>query len=165
MNRIRSKHAALHQNPGFCHPKTPLCPHRVQRPLFSRFPIVDECLSGPFRLSHALHTQSHDQHPDVLIFAGGHARAWIRAFHLVAHLTLRVVWGIAHQGFLVPLHGISPTLRSLSITFESISPSEFLNLVCSFPSLEDLALSSRIHGEPDGWPFPPPRQNSPGTFT
>ena len=50
---------------------------------------------------------------------------------------------------LVPLHGFSPVLRSLHLTFTSLPNPEILNLICSFPILEDLALVSRSRRHSD----------------
>ena len=49
------------------------------------------------------------------------------------------------------LHGFSPVLRSLYLSFMSLPDSEIFGLVCSFPLLEDLTLVSfgcgRMGGE------------------
>ena len=42
---------------------------------------------------------------------------------------------------LVPLHGFSPILKSLSLTFDRLPRSEVFDLICSFPLLEDLRLA------------------------
>jgi hypothetical protein len=55
-----------------------------------------------------------------------------------------------HQVSLAPFHGLSPTLRSLQLDFAF---SEVLNLICSFPLLEDLALVAFRHGS-DTWNTP-----------
>jgi len=44
---------------------------------------------------------------------------------------------------LTPLHGLSPVLRSLYLSFMFIPDSEIFGLVCSFPLLEDFALVSK----------------------
>lgn len=56
---------------------------------------------------------------------------------------------------LIPLHGFSPVLRSLHLTFASLPNSEIFNLVYSFPLLEDLTLVSRAsrYGRP-AWNIP-----------
>jgi hypothetical protein len=77
------------------------------------------------------------------------AGPWIRAFHRVVDLYVDTVgWNLSEVS-LVPLHGLSPTLKSLDITYHSFPFSEILNLICSFPSLEDLALIRlpRKHGD------------------
>ena len=66
------------------------------------------------------------------------ASGWIRAFHSVVHLHMEgLVMGC--QASLVPFHGLSPTLRLLSLRGISLEVSD---LICSFPLLEDLALVS-----------------------
>ena len=60
-----------------------------------------------------------------------------------------------HMVSLIPLRGLSPVLRSLHLTFTSLSDSEIFNLVCSFPLLEDLVLVSRTRRRNDpGWNTP-----------
>jgi hypothetical protein len=54
------------------------------------------------------------------------------------------------QVSLVPFHGLSPTLKSLRLTSAF---SEVLDLICSFPLLEDLALVSLGPGS-DSWSTP-----------
>ena len=100
----------------------------------------------------------------VLVAASRDSHAWIRAFHLVVHLALDGFWWGAGQGSLIPLHGLSPALRSLSITCSSISPSEALKLVCSCPSLEDFTLISRINIESDRWAIPSTSPRLTGTL-
>jgi hypothetical protein len=62
---------------------------------------------------------------------------WIRAFHNLVHLHLEALGQGDRKASLVAFHGLSPTLRSLRLV--SVSP-EVLDLICSFPLLEDLAL-------------------------
>ena len=50
---------------------------------------------------------------------------------------------------LFPLHGFSPVLRSLHLTFTSLPNPEIFNLICSFPVLEDLTLVSRTSRRSD----------------
>ena len=65
--------------------------------------------------------------------------------------------------FLVPLHGLSSTLKSLHLAHGSSAPSsEIFGLVCFFPLLEDLALDYFDgDSEVDGWRFPRHHPNSP----
>ena len=53
------------------------------------------------------------------------------------------------------LHGFSPVIRSLHLTFTSLPNSKIFDLVCSLPLLEDLALVSRTHRHSD-MPWNPP---------
>ena len=50
------------------------------------------------------------------------------------------------QVSLVPLRGVSSTLKSLSLRYGTLKFSEILNLICSFPLLEDLTLIHRGNG-------------------
>ena len=59
--------------------------------------------------------------------------SWIRAFHSVVHLRLESL----NQAALLPFYGLSPTVRSLRLTYTT---PEIFPFVCSFPLLEDLAL-------------------------
>ena len=78
---------------------------------------------------------------------------WIRAFSGLVRLQMGVCLCESHRGAfspldgsggkisLVPLRGLSPTLKSLYLSHGScISSSEIFGLVCSFPLLEDLSL-------------------------
>jgi hypothetical protein len=64
------------------------------------------------------------------------AGGWIRAFQNLVHLHLRSLNWVERVS-LVPFRGLSPTLKSLRLT---CTPSDVLDLICSFPLLEDLAL-------------------------
>ena len=78
---------------------------------------------------------------------------WIRAFSDVIRLKLAIV----HiDPSLAPLHGLSPTLKSLHVHHgSSLRLSEIFGLVCSFPLLEDLTLiSSNFNYEVDEWNVP-----------
>ena len=77
----------------------------------------------------------------------------MRTFYNVIHLHLEWLSGTNHQASLVPLHGLSPTLRSLRLT--SVHNFEFFDLVCSFPLLKDQTLASFIpESNPSGWNVP-----------
>jgi hypothetical protein len=77
------------------------------------------------------------------------AGGWIGAFHNVVHLHLGDL-SMDHQVSLIPFHGLSPTLRSLSLSDIS---SEILDFICSFPLLEDLELNS-LGLKTDAWNTP-----------
>ena len=68
---------------------------------------------------------------------------WIRTFHNVVRLDLECLGSTDDQLSLAPFHGLSPTLKSLRLTATSL---EVLDLICSFPLLEDLALVSFHQG-------------------
>ena len=66
------------------------------------------------------------------------AGGWIRTFNNLVHLRLHSIdFKSDHRASLVPFHGLSPTLTSLHLSYTSL---EVLDLLCSFPLLEDLAL-------------------------
>ena len=68
---------------------------------------------------------------------------WIRPFQNLVRLRLECLEWDDYDVPLASFHGLSPTLRSLRLT--STSP-EVLDLTCSFPLLEDLALVSLCPG-------------------
>ena len=69
------------------------------------------------------------------VSAGTDVGGWISTFYNVTHFHFdRVPWA-DHP--LTPFFGFSPAVRSLSLAATS---SEFFDLVCSFPLLEDLTL-------------------------
>jgi hypothetical protein len=76
---------------------------------------------------------------------------WIRTFRNFVHLHLESIdFENDNQVSLVPFYGLSPTLTSLRIMSTS---SEILELICSFPLLEDLALVFLSLGG-DAWDTP-----------
>jgi hypothetical protein len=80
---------------------------------------------------------------------------WIHHFHRLVDLSLNTFGYEDRQVSLVPLHGLSPILESLTISHIHIPPSEVFGLVCSFPLLEDLALHSLTDGcHVDRWEAP-----------
>jgi len=100
--------------------------------------------NSPARHTHTLSIYGLPAVTAVDASAGG----WIRTFHNVVHLRLSPLAPIS----LVPFYGLSPTLRSLHLTF---TPSEVLDLIGSFPLLEDLALDGIYpESDPDGWNTP-----------
>jgi hypothetical protein len=62
---------------------------------------------------------------------------WVRTFQNVVRLDLEWFGRKNHKISLAPFHGLSPALRSLRLI---ATPMEVLDLICSFPLLEDLAL-------------------------
>jgi hypothetical protein len=72
---------------------------------------------------------------------------WISTFHNIVHLHLE---SGGSEDSLTPFYGLSPTLRSLRLT---TTPVEVLDLICSFPLLEDLTLVC-LGREDDGWSTP-----------
>ena len=91
---------------------------------------------------------------DPTTLTGANVGPWIRSFCNIVHLGLNAVGWDAGQGTLLSLRGLSPALRSLSINYFTILPTEALDLICSFPSLEDLKLTFFAEGKPDRWDIP-----------
>ena len=75
---------------------------------------------------------------------------WIRPFHNIVHLHLKSRGWVGRRASHAPFRGFSPTLRSLRLT--STSP-DVLDLICSFPLLEDLAWVFLSQGN-DMWTTP-----------
>ena len=65
---------------------------------------------------------------------------WIPTFSRVVHLEVDT-WTTAVNDLvcLIPLHGFSPVVKSIHIVFTSNHSSHIFDLICSFPSLEDLS--------------------------
>jgi hypothetical protein len=76
--------------------------------------------------------------------ADAEAGGWIRGFSRVVHFAVA-----SHRPFydsmisLVPFHGFSPVVKSLRLAFAVPPSTRVINLVLSFPLLEDLAVSIR----------------------
>ena len=80
-----------------------------------------------------------------VIAAGADVDRWIRAFHNVVHLHLDILGWSNDQASFAPFHGLSPTVRSLHLSFTSVPPSEVFGLLCSFPLLEGFTLLAFSH--------------------
>ena len=79
----------------------------------------------------------------VVATAISDALPWIRAFNNIVNLRVNPVERrYGHQISFTQFHGISPTLKSINLSYNLVQPSEVLDLVCSFPLLEDLTLFS-----------------------
>ena len=131
------------------HAKAPLRSCLILRPEIPHRP-VEEDVSGCFRLSRSPHTQSLRGIPPITAVdmdAGG----WISTFYNLVHLHLETLDSKDYQPSLALFHGLSPTLRSLRLT---CTPPDVLDLICSFPLLEDLAVISPSQGG-DVWSIPP----------
>jgi len=93
----------------------------------------------------------------VVTPADADASGWIAGFSRVVNLKLDAYNAYLEnaEAFLVPFHGLSPTIKSLSVYLAVLPPSQLLNLILSFPLLEDLTLigddpSTRNIDGPDG---------------
>jgi len=93
----------------------------------------------------------------VVTFVDMGVGGWIRTFSGIVRLHVDIRgFGGGRKISLVPLYGLSPTLRFLRLDYGSSAPtSEIFSFVCSFPLLEDLALVSLGgNSEVDGWNVP-----------
>ena len=69
----------------------------------------------------------------------------LSAFSHVAHLDLNTIGrsNIEDRAIsLVPFHGFSPVLKSLRMASSAFPHSQIFNLICSFPLLEDVSVST-----------------------
>ena len=73
---------------------------------------------------------------------------WISAFHNVVHLRLQGL----DRATLVPVHGLSPAVRSLHLKY---CTTEVFDLVCSFPLLDDISLIAPHVWDTEEWTAPP----------
>ena len=76
----------------------------------------------------------------VVTAADAEAGGWIRGFSQVVHLKLGHFNGSADT--LLPFHGFSPVIKSLSVVFHLLPPSQTFDLILSFPLLEDLTVAT-----------------------
>ena len=139
--------------------------HRTREHLFahvefssrSRIELWKKAFPDPSN-SPVRHTRSLRIHaPSVVTSVDTGVGGWICTFSGVVRLHVDTrVFGGGRKISLVPLRGLSPSLKSLRLVYESSAPSsEIFGLVCSFPLLEDLALDSPDNGnEVDGWNIP-----------
>ena len=83
-------------------------------------------------------------------------RVRLRSFNNVETLFVNPIVSYNTRGItLVPLHGLSPRLRSLHIFCSSIPLPDIFNLICSFPLLEDLQVASvGARSDAHNWDIP-----------
>ena len=75
--------------------------------------------------------------PEAVTTADAEGRGWISTFSHVVHLSLDLYTA---EISLVPFHGFSPALKSLHIDFGFFPLRRIINIIHSFPFLEDLSL-------------------------
>jgi hypothetical protein len=93
------------------------------------------------------------------------AHTWIRSFRHVVKLTVDTREWRGTFGSLVQLHGFSSALKSLHIIHSSIHLSQAIDLVCSFPLLEDLGFHfTRCPPYTEGWNAPSTSPKLTGTL-
>ena len=87
--------------------------------------------------------------PQVIEDADGGEGGWIRTFSRVERLTVNFPW-MAVGVSLAPFQKLSPSLKSLRVTFRLLPCEQIFNLIHSFPLLEDLALIGHNVSPADG---------------
>lgn len=91
-----------------------------------------------------------------IIAASTYARAWVNSFHRVVKSEVKTHWPESFCISLAQFNGFLPSLRSLRLSRTSIPLSEALDLICSFPLLEDVRLDGVVtESGTDQW-HPPP---------
>jgi hypothetical protein len=79
----------------------------------------------------------------VVVAADAEPGGWITGFSSVVSLRVESRVSFANGSFsLVPFHGLSPAVKSLRIIIPALPPPRIINLVLSFPLLEDLAVTT-----------------------
>ena len=82
--------------------------------------------------------------PHIVADAGAGEDCWLSAFSHVAHLGMVIDGRDVEQTtvFLIPFHGFSPILKSLSMAYAGLPYSQIINLIRSFPLLEDVSVDT-----------------------
>ena len=100
-------------------------------------------LNSPARYTHTLFFRS----AGVVAAAGAGTGSLVQAFSQVVRLELSASdakplmrFGTLETTSLAPFHGFSPTLKSLRVDSVVLPSPQVLDLICSFPLLEDLSL-------------------------
>ena len=79
--------------------------------------------------------------PQAIVAADAEPGGWIRGFSGVVNLRVgSQVLSTERSIYLIPFHGLSPGIKSLHLTVPTLPPSRIINLISSFPLLEDLAI-------------------------
>ena len=134
----------------------------VELPLESHFELWKEAFPDPSD-SPARYTRDLTIYTSRALTSMG----WIRAFSGLVRFQVNVrsynsdgeitfpLGGGGEKISFVSLHGLSPTLKSLYLSYGNYIPfSEIFDLVCSFPLLEDLSLVSWSKNLDDRWDIP-----------
>jgi hypothetical protein len=121
---------------------------RTRRHLFTdiRFPTLESLISWMRTFPDPSTSPAHYvknlsvTYPQLFTDPDAEAGNWIRWFSCVVHLEVgRNGLSIGQSRSLVPYRGFSPAIKSLRLIF-AILPPGILNLILSFPLLEDLAV-------------------------
>ena len=94
----------------------------------------------------------------VIPLAISDALPWVRSFNHITELQVWTEWEEDRNFYFAPLHGLFPILKSLHLCHYFVEPLEVINLVCSFPLLENLSLWSPEDLERENaeeWDTPP----------
>ena len=132
----------------FAHVEFPM-PYHIKR-WVKTFPDPSD---SPARYAHSLSIRGA---PVVTPVDMGAVDGWIHVFSGIVQLHVNMC-GFNSGGkiSLVPWRGLSPTLKSLRLTYgPSTLSSEIFGFVCSFPLIEDLALDTSDKHEVDRWNVP-----------
>ena len=86
----------------------------------------------------------HINYTHVYTAADVEAGGWIRCFSRIVHLEVysQRLYSNESEVPLVPLHGLSPVIKSLRVKFVSLPFSRIFDLILSLPLLEDLTVGS-----------------------
>ena len=82
---------------------------------------------------------------EVVTIADAGEDGWIPVFSRVTHLEVNSFSGDPHRptaAFLIPFHGLSPSLKRLRILSDTLSNSQIFHFVSTLPHLEDLNVAS-----------------------
>ena len=85
--------------------------------------------------------------PLEVAVADGKEGGWITAFTRVVRFELDAFKVYVDQpgSYLTPFYGFSPALKSLHLTFYCVPSRQLFHLICSFPLLDDLAVTSHYY--------------------
>ena len=87
--------------------------------------------------------------------ASAHAGTYVHPFHHVVELKVKTRWPDSLRTSLAQFKRFSPSLRSLCLSRISTTLSEVLDLICSFPLLEDVRLDGVVaESGTDQWHAP-----------
>ena len=131
------------------------------RPFESWMKAFPDPFNSPAHYTRILHLSRFN----VATVAIPDVHPWVHSFNNVVDLRVATLGLDDHYVPLTQLRGLSPTLKSLSLSYSFAPLSDSLNFICSFPLLEDLALSSlTTKRNTDEWVAPPTSPKFTGFF-
>ena len=108
--------------------------------------------NSPARYTRGLHLARYL----AITVAISKARRWVHSFNHLTYLAVTTAGVDDHHISFTQLHGLSPSLKSLRLSYSHAPLPELLALICSFPLLEDLVLGSvRDRENTPEWDAPP----------